>query len=83
MQKFQDFMANSKNRYGGWNAYSHNLFEISWQKYFSLENDEIEKFRESNFEKSHLFQRFMRDILQKLPGFYLYLPSIFELRSFL
>ncbi|XP_049877271.1 coiled-coil domain-containing protein 112-like [Pectinophora gossypiella] len=69
VQQFQEFLMTNKNRYGGWILYNHNIFEKSWRKYFSAQNniDDFE-YREEYLENSELFQIFVKEMCEKIPG---------------
>lgn len=65
MHEFQEFMKNSKNRYGGWDEYHHNIFVNMWQKHFNAE-----LYYESvlTIEKASEYNMFLRELLPKLIG---------------
>lgn len=56
-------MANSKNRYGGWIVYNHNIFEQTWRKYFNSENSE-DYITEHYYFKN--FELFVEELLLKI-----------------
>lgn len=63
-------MRNSKNQYGGWIPYNHNIFEQIWKKHFHVEkyhyDHEIEQF--NGIETSESLPFFIQDVIQKIPG---------------
>ncbi|CAB3234985.1 unnamed protein product [Arctia plantaginis] len=65
VHEFQEFMKNSRNRYGGWDEYHHNIFVNMWQKHFSAEF-----LYESvlTMEKTSEYNLFLRHLLPKLIG---------------
>lgn len=69
VQNFQEFMANSKNRYGGWIAYNHIIFEQTWCKYFNYENVE-DYVSERHYLKN--FEPFVEELLLKIHDKYLF-----------
>ncbi|KAI5643041.1 hypothetical protein NE865_05082 [Phthorimaea operculella] len=69
VQELQNFIAQSKNKYGGWIAYNHEIFEKEWHKHFSIDkNIEDFQYQELNVETSDRFQIFLQSISRKLPG---------------
>lgn len=63
-------MSNSKNRYGGWIAYNHIIFEQTWRKYFNSKNAE-DYITERHYLKN--FQTFIEELLLKLHNKYSFL----------
>ncbi|XP_012549455.1 coiled-coil domain-containing protein 112 isoform X2 [Bombyx mori] len=69
VQEFQEFIANSKNRHGGWNEYYHNIFVKTWMKYFRLNSvDDFDMFV-SSLESSEYFNDFLFELQEKLQVF--------------
>ncbi|KAJ0174123.1 hypothetical protein K1T71_010269 [Dendrolimus kikuchii] len=65
VQQFQDFLAQSPNRYGGWNEYNHNIFKKLWDKYFqSLDNDDVD----NNVIQTDKFSTFVEESLKNIYG---------------
>ncbi|XP_047997026.1 uncharacterized protein LOC125234708 [Leguminivora glycinivorella] len=69
VQKFQEFMMSSPNRYGGWQEYHHNIFIQIWQKYFRCNDlislNDLQDFISHNRDQ---FQAFESEILEKIIG---------------
>ncbi|XP_038211422.1 uncharacterized protein LOC119831924 [Zerene cesonia] len=63
VQRFQDFMKNSCNRYGGWDEYNHNIFVNIWSKHYN--GDEV--FDTPPFSDV-TYIRFQDEVLQKIFG---------------
>ncbi|XP_059060738.1 coiled-coil domain-containing protein 112-like [Achroia grisella] len=64
VEEYQKFMSTHR-RYGGWNEYNHNVFVVSWKKYFDTEKSVDAEFQYSNHEN---FPNFLIDIGEKIPG---------------
>ncbi|XP_050681367.1 uncharacterized protein LOC126976803 isoform X2 [Leptidea sinapis] len=64
VQRLQDFMKNSPNRYGGWNEYNHNIFTQIWKKHFECIDITNELITLENFE----FSNFRDEIIHKIAG---------------
>ncbi|XP_045502036.1 coiled-coil domain-containing protein 112-like [Colias croceus] len=63
VQRFQEFMKNSCNRYGGWDEYNHNIFVNIWNKHYNC--DEV--FETPPFSEVS-YTRFQDEVLQKIFG---------------
>ncbi|KAJ2948483.1 hypothetical protein O0L34_g7731 [Tuta absoluta] len=69
VQNFQNFIAQSKNKNGGWSPYNHEIFEKEWHKHFYIDkNIEEFEYQELSIENSERFQMFLQSISRKLPG---------------
>ncbi|XP_072942720.1 uncharacterized protein [Epargyreus clarus] len=68
VQRLQEFLSKSKNRYGGWNEYNHNSFIQIWNKFYVDNDIEIlEKNMQEIINNNNLSLQFMDEVREKNP----------------
>lgn len=68
MQRLQEFMSKSRNRYGGWNEYNHNSFIQIWNRFYDNNDIEIIENNMQEVNKENLPQQFVNEVREKIPG---------------